>query len=53
MTEELRHPALSQIKTERDNVLAFEVDGHLSKQETDHVYDILEEAYQRHDSINC
>lgn len=52
MTEELRHPALSQIKTERDDVLAFEVDGHLSKQETDHVYDILEEAYQSHDSIN-
>ncbi len=52
MAEELTHPALSQIKTERDDVIAFEVDGHLGKEETDRVYDLLEEAYSRHDSVN-
>ena len=39
MAEELTHPALSQIKTERDDVIAFEVDGHLSKEETDRIYE--------------
>lgn len=52
MPDQLRHPALSQLKTERDDVLAFEIDGHLTSEETDRVYATLEAAYGRHDSID-
>ncbi len=52
MAEGLRHPALLQIKTEREDVYAFEVDGHLTREETDAVYATLEKAYEKHDSIN-
>jgi len=52
MTGKLRHPALSQLETKRDDVYAFEIDGHLSAAETDKIYAALEEAYQEHDRIN-
>ncbi|MCR9135521.1 MAG: STAS/SEC14 domain-containing protein [Alphaproteobacteria bacterium] len=52
MTDKLRHPALSQIETKRDDVFAFEIDGHLSAAETDDIYATLEKAYQQHERIN-
>lgn len=52
MTGKLRHPALSQIKTERDDVFAFEIDGHVSREEVDEAYQILEKAYEQHDKID-
>jgi hypothetical protein len=52
MTDHLKHPALSQIETKRDDVYAFEIDGHISKDEINRVFQTLEEAYQEHDKIN-
>lgn len=52
MTSGLRHPALTQLKTERDDVYAFEIDGHLTRKEIEKVYQILEEAYDKHDKIS-
>jgi hypothetical protein len=52
MTGKLRHPALMQLKTERDDVYAFEIDGHVSREEVDEVYKTLEQAYEKHDRIN-
>ena len=52
MTAKLRHPALTQIRTEREDVYAFEVDGHLTKEEVEQVYDTLEKAYEKHDKIS-
>ncbi|MCP4318342.1 MAG: STAS/SEC14 domain-containing protein [Hyphomicrobiales bacterium] len=52
MTDKLRHPALTQIKTERDDVYAFEIDGHVTKEEVDEVYQILEQAYEKHEKVN-
>ena len=52
MTDALRHPALSQLETKRDDVFAFEIDGHLTSEETNRAYAILEDAFARHESIN-
>lgn len=52
MTEHLRHPALSRIETRRDDVYAFEMDGLLSKVESDEIFQTLEKAYQEHEKIN-
>ncbi|MCY6379987.1 STAS/SEC14 domain-containing protein [Hoeflea prorocentri] len=52
MTEKLVHPALTQIETERDDVYAFEIDGHVSQEEMDGAYKILENAYEKHGKIN-
>ena len=52
MTAKLVHPALTQIETERDDVYAFEIDGHVSREEMDEAYRTLEEAYEKHDKIN-
>ncbi|MEX3010020.1 STAS/SEC14 domain-containing protein [Hoeflea sp. TYP-13] len=52
MTDKLRHPAFTQLKTERDDVYAFEINGHISKQEIEEAYQILEKAYEKHDKIN-
>ncbi|WP_169054042.1 STAS/SEC14 domain-containing protein [Nitratireductor sp. XY-223] len=52
MTSPLKHPALTQLKTERDDVYAFEIDGHLTKEEIERVYQTLEEAYEKHDKIS-
>lgn len=52
MTGKLRHPALLQLETKRDDVYAFEIDGHLSAAETNEIYAALEEAYREHDRIN-
>ena len=40
------------LKTERDDVYAFGIDGHLSAEEVDEMYQTLEEAYDRHGTIN-
>ena len=52
MTSKLRHPALTQLKTERDDVYAFEIDGHVSREEVDVAYATLEKAYEKHDKID-
>ena len=52
MTGNLRHPALMRLKTERDDVYAFEIDGHVSREEVDEVYQTLEKAYAKHEKIN-
>ncbi|WP_419911096.1 STAS/SEC14 domain-containing protein [Hoeflea sp.] len=52
MTSELRHPALTQLETERDDVYAFEIDGHLTTEEVEKVYQVLEKAYEKHDKIS-
>lgn len=52
MTNKHKHPALSRIKTERDDVYAFEIDGHVSREEVDEAYRTLEKAYEKHDRIN-
>ena len=52
MTSGLRHPALTQLETERDDVYAFEIDGHLTREEIETVYNTLEEAYEKHDKIS-
>ena len=52
MTGKLRHPALTQLETERDDVYAFEIDGQLSKEEVEEVYQVLEKAYAEHDKID-
>lgn len=52
MSGKLRHPALTQLKTERDDVYAFEIDGQVSKEEVEEVYQVLEKAYAKHDKIN-
>jgi len=52
MSEPLKHPALLSLKTERDDVFAFEFDGHLSQEEVDEVYETLERAYDTYGTIN-
>ena len=52
MTGKLVHPALTQLKTERDDVYAFEIDGQVSKEEVGEVYQVLEKAYAEHDKID-
>ena len=52
MTGKLRHPALTQLDTERDDVYAFEIDGQVTKEEVDEVYQTLEKAYEKHDKID-
>ncbi|MEM9105832.1 MAG: STAS/SEC14 domain-containing protein [Pseudomonadota bacterium] len=46
------HPALTQLETERDDVFAFEINGQVSKEEVEEVYQILEKAYEKHDKIS-
>ncbi len=52
MSSKLRHPALTQLETERDDVYAFEIDGQVSKEEVEEVYQVLEKAYAEHDKID-
>ena len=52
MTGKLRHPALTRLDTERDDVYAFEIDGQVSKEEVEDVYQVLEKAYAEHDKID-
>ncbi|MEM6464514.1 MAG: STAS/SEC14 domain-containing protein [Pseudomonadota bacterium] len=52
MTTKLRHPALTRLDTERADVFAFEIDGHLTKEEVEYVYETLEKAYEKHDQVS-
>ncbi len=52
MTGTAKHPAVKQVKTQREDVYAFEIYGHVSRQEIDDIYQTLEKAYENHDKIN-
>lgn len=52
MTGKLRHPALTQLKTERDDVYGFEIDGQVTREEVEEVYQTLEKAYAEHEKID-
>lgn len=52
MTGKLRHPAFSRIETRRDDVFAFEIDGHISMSEIDEIYKTLDEGYKKFDRID-
>jgi len=45
-------PAIRRIDTDRDDLCALEVVGHLSRADLENAYGLLEAAYLRHDKID-
>ena len=52
MSDDSNQTALTHLKTKRDDVYAFKIDGHMTRDDVEGMFQTLEQAYEKHDKIN-